>query len=403
MSERAARTETARAESAPPEAARPEAARPSAPEAPAPAPTPAPAPAPTAPTASSSGDGNGNGNGDGNGNGNGNGSAQAARTAVPETANPPAPTDPSATTVPSATTAAAADPPSLPQAAAPVADPGQGVLGGRLSSGVLAGAALAGLLLIAAPFGIASLDKGTRSAESGPSSRDDLAGSLPQDDEQPGFVPVPAESSSSPTARPQASATPGRGSRAGAAVPYAGSAPARSTATPRTGGTATAKGGTKSGTKSGTNTQRSGDSGGNSAAAAPQSAPQQPAAHQIVSKLNGRCIDIDNWQAVPGARLQMWDCVPQENQRWRFYPDGTLRGMGMCLTSAWASGNDGSPLQLAACNGSAQQKWVLNSHEDLVNPAADKCADVVDAGAQNGALLQLWSCNGRAHQKWVSR
>ncbi|MEU3608556.1 ricin-type beta-trefoil lectin domain protein [Streptomyces sp. NPDC035033] len=137
------------------------------------------------------------------------------------------------------------------------------------------------------------------------------------------------------------------------------------------------------------------------APAAPAAA--SPVVHHIVSKLNGRCVDVTDYRAAAGTRLQMWDCAPHSNQRWEFRSDGTLRAMGFCLTSAWQSGADGSPIQLAACTGGARQKWVLNSREDLVNPAADKCLDIIDANAGNGARLQLWSCNGRAHQKWVRR
>lgn len=325
----------------------------------------------------------------------------AGRAAVPTTPSPSSP--PSPAPAPAATSADV--PPAPPEAAAPTPDAGQGVLSGRLSPGVLAGAALVGLLLIAAPFGVATLGEDRPSSRSPEQGREDLAADLPQDDEKPGFVPVPAESSASPTARTRTSATPGSGSKPLAAA-HDPATPGPTGSRPRTsepdGGKAGAKSSTRKNTKRSTrkDTQRGSGSG---SGANPQSAPQSPAPRYIVSKLNGRCVDIRDWQAVPGAQLQMWDCVPQDNQRWTFPSDGTVRALGMCLTTAWQSGDDGSPVQLAQCSGSPQQKWVLNSHEDLVNPAADKCADIIDANPQNGAHLQLWSCNGKAHQKWVSR
>lgn len=301
-----------------------------------------------------------------------------------------------------AATPGAAAATTLPQAAAPEPEAAQGLLAGRLSSGVLAGAALAGLLLIAAPFGIAQLSDDSPSSDPGSSREDDLAAALPPDDEQPGFVPVPAESSASPTTRPPASGTP-RSAGNPVAVPYYPATPAPSATKPRTtepdGGSSGTKSGTKGGTKNGTKNGTGSAAGG----AGPQVAAQPAGTRHLVGQQGGRCVDIPNFQARVGADLQMWDCVQQKNQYWTFRADGTVRAMGLCLTSVWHAGENGSPIQLDTCAGRPQQKWALNSDAALINPATGKCLDVVDFNTQNGARLQLWSCGGGANQKWAIR
>ncbi|MGW3652429.1 ricin-type beta-trefoil lectin domain protein [Streptomyces sp. NPDC000878] len=306
--------------------------------------------------------------------------------------------------------AAAAPLPALPQAAAPEPEAAQGLLAGRLSSGVLAGAALAGLLLIAAPFGFAQLGDDSPSADSASSREDDLAAGLPPDDEQPGFVPVPAESSASPTVRPPASGTP-RSAGNPVSVPYGPATPAPSATNPRTtkpdggksGTSSGTKSGTSSGTKSGTKSGTGTVAGSTSPQVATQSAVQPAGTRHLVGQQSGRCVDIPNFQATVGADLQMWDCVQQKNQYWTFRADGTVRAMGLCLTSVWHAGENGSPIQLDTCAGRPQQKWALNSDAALVNPATAKCLDVVDFNTGNGARLQLWSCGGGANQKWTIR
>jgi hypothetical protein len=61
---------------------------------------------------------------------------------------------------------------------------------------------------------------------------------------------------------------------------------------------------------------------------------------------------------------------------------------------------DGTPIQLARCNGGPAQRFTLNGASDLVNQAADKCVDVKDKGTTNGVRLQLWQCAGTSNQKW---
>lgn len=119
----------------------------------------------------------------------------------------------------------------------------------------------------------------------------------------------------------------------------------------------------------------------------------------IVNYASDRCIDVTN-EGQTGIPIQIWDCNPVVDwKRWAFYPDHTIRSMQKCMTAAGGSAN-GTPIELAPCNGGASQRFVLNNSLDLVNTAADKCVDVKDKKTANGTPLQLWQCNGTSNQKW---
>lgn len=189
-----------------------------------------------------------------------------------------------------------------------------------------------------------------------------------------GFGDVPAPSV-------KASATgPGKkaeGSRKPASASPSSSASSEESASPVQRSTATAK------TTTGTGTN------------APAAAPGV----NVFSHASQRCIAVVGGKAVPGAGLMIWDCSEAAAQHWTF-TGGTMRALGMCVQLADGSTADGTDLELAACDGSPAQRFVLNVRHDLVSTLADKCTDVRDNGTENGTRLQLWSCSGSPNQKW---
>ncbi|WP_338704223.1 ricin-type beta-trefoil lectin domain protein (plasmid) [Streptomyces sp. Q6] len=121
----------------------------------------------------------------------------------------------------------------------------------------------------------------------------------------------------------------------------------------------------------------------------------------VFSHASKRCIDVVGGKAVQGAGLMIWDCNKSASQHWTF-TGGTMQTLGMCVQLAGGSAEDGTDLQLASCDGSTVQQFNLNVRSDLVNPLADKCADVRENQTANGTRLQLWSCSGGENQKWSS-
>jgi hypothetical protein len=163
-------------------------------------------------------------------------------------------------------------------------------------------------------------------------------------------------------------------------------------------------------------------SGGGSGGAPAQPAPAQPPPPppppavngvEIVGHGSGRCIDVTDGPkpgGKDGKRLELWGCTGGAWQRWIIDGDGkpdgrgTIRSLGLCMDVAGASTADGTPIQLANCNGSLAQVWTLDPENNLVSIlAGNKCVDATNSGTANGTQLQLWPCNGADAQKWSRR
>ncbi|WP_432157341.1 RICIN domain-containing protein [Streptomyces sp. bgisy153] len=77
---------------------------------------------------------------------------------------------------------------------------------------------------------------------------------------------------------------------------------------------------------------------------------------------------------------------------------------GQCLDVQGGRRNNGTPVQLHACNGSAAQKWRLYHHGGgfaLSNVNSQKCLDVGDGGSANGNKVQIWSCDSAKAPQWA--
>ncbi|MFW6641025.1 ricin-type beta-trefoil lectin domain protein [Nocardiopsis algeriensis] len=112
-----------------------------------------------------------------------------------------------------------------------------------------------------------------------------------------------------------------------------------------------------------------------------------------------------NWPGYPDGTTQF----PQQMlvDYVRVYSDGSGGGgtgtvtasNGICLDVAGAQTADGTPVQLAHCNGSQAQEWTVAGDGTL--RAFDKCLDVAAGGTTAGTSVQLWQCNGTGAQHWV--
>ncbi|MGW2825072.1 ricin-type beta-trefoil lectin domain protein [Streptomyces sp. NPDC001443] len=71
-----------------------------------------------------------------------------------------------------------------------------------------------------------------------------------------------------------------------------------------------------------------------------------------------------------------------------------------CLEVGGGKKDNGTPVQIYTCNGSAGQKWQI-SGDALVNVNSGKCLDVKGSGTANGTVLQIYTCNSSASQKWA--
>ncbi|WP_434096667.1 RICIN domain-containing protein [Streptomyces mirabilis] len=76
-----------------------------------------------------------------------------------------------------------------------------------------------------------------------------------------------------------------------------------------------------------------------------------------------------------------------------------------CLDVQGGKKDNGTPVQVYTCNGSAAQKWVLLGSEDklhLQNVNSLKCLDVAGNNTANGTNIQISSCKDSTSQTWAS-
>ncbi|MET8998449.1 ricin-type beta-trefoil lectin domain protein [Amycolatopsis sp. NPDC004169] len=119
------------------------------------------------------------------------------------------------------------------------------------------------------------------------------------------------------------------------------------------------------------------------------------------SRLRGtgsnRCLDVDNASTVSGAGTLLWDCQTAANQLWTTWDNGEVRVYGdKCLEG----GSSGAQVLSRSCTGQNNQKWTFGADDTVRNVQSGLCLDAEGAATANGTRTILWSCNGQANQKW---
>jgi len=118
----------------------------------------------------------------------------------------------------------------------------------------------------------------------------------------------------------------------------------------------------------------------------------------IVSGVSsGLCIDDANASADNGNPIQIYECNGTAAQQWAVGPD--LRVLGKCMDAKDGATTNGTLIQLYDCNGSGAQQW-QQANGTLQNPASGRCLDDPGFSTANGTQLVLWDCNGGTNQKW---
>jgi alpha-galactosidase len=71
------------------------------------------------------------------------------------------------------------------------------------------------------------------------------------------------------------------------------------------------------------------------------------------------CLDADHAGTTNGTRVLSWPCGGQDNQKWTFGQDGSIRNVhsGLCLDVEGAATANGTHAILWTCNGQANQNW----------------------------------------------
>ncbi|WP_317617807.1 RICIN domain-containing protein [Streptomyces sp. SDr-06] len=124
-----------------------------------------------------------------------------------------------------------------------------------------------------------------------------------------------------------------------------------------------------------------------------------------VHDAQGKCLDVEGGRKDNGTPVQLYTCNGTAAQQWRIY--GDARGAHLqsadslkCLDAAGGKTDDGTKIQIYQCNGTAAQGWEFNlrATTPLKNVGAGKCLDLHTFN--NGNDAWLWPCNGTGAQKF---
>ena len=122
---------------------------------------------------------------------------------------------------------------------------------------------------------------------------------------------------------------------------------------------------------------------------------------QIRSRANvNYCFDLPNGRAVDGAAAQIFTCNDTHAQHWDFYPDGSVRVDGLCLDDPDNARRAGDQLQLWHCLPQENQQWVRVA-DAIQLKGTNLCVDIPNGNTTNGVRLQLSECTQNANQTWT--
>lgn len=120
----------------------------------------------------------------------------------------------------------------------------------------------------------------------------------------------------------------------------------------------------------------------------------------VINAASDRCLDARGTGTRPGTVVHLYDCDGSAGQAWTATTAGELRVFDgdRCLTAgSGSSGSSGSAARIAACTGSAAQRFRVAT-DGRVTAASGLCLD--GGTGANGATVALRSCTGRAAQRW---
>ncbi|GAB4085253.1 glycoside hydrolase family 16 protein [Myceligenerans cantabricum] len=118
-----------------------------------------------------------------------------------------------------------------------------------------------------------------------------------------------------------------------------------------------------------------------------------------VTTSNGMCLDVAGAGTADGTPVQLAWCNGNAAQSWTFAADGSVRALGKCLDVAGGATAPGTRVQLWTCNGTGAQQWT-GSGGALRNPQSDLCLQPVGRAQNDGVRTEIAGCDGSNVQTW---
>jgi Ricin-type beta-trefoil lectin domain-like len=127
---------------------------------------------------------------------------------------------------------------------------------------------------------------------------------------------------------------------------------------------------------------------------------------------NGNCLQTTGGPADIGTPVVQEPCDGSAAQNWTLVPlsDGSEQfanqATGDCLDARGGAAN-GTPVQQWTCNTISNEKWaaavpfpVVTQVVSRVSGATSHCLDDPGQSAQDGTAMQIFACNGTPAQVW---
>ena len=134
---------------------------------------------------------------------------------------------------------------------------------------------------------------------------------------------------------------------------------------------------------------------------------------EIVSRNNGKCLDVFGASTDAGASVIQWVCHGGPNQQWRLEPIGggavriIARHSGLALDVFGASLDDVAPIIQWPTHGGDNQSWTLapagDGYVTFIARHSGKAMDVEFASPDDGARVIQYTPHGGANQQWRLR
>lgn len=130
--------------------------------------------------------------------------------------------------------------------------------------------------------------------------------------------------------------------------------------------------------------------------------------YQILSRMNGLCLDAEDGGLRAGASMVLVNCDGAASQRFRVRTGASNGGVwliadggrSLCLEAGNAQGQ---PLRLAQCrDGADGQSWRFEARDARpLRSRTGYCANVEGERQSEGARAITWPCVGAINEGWI--
>ncbi|MEU6854386.1 RICIN domain-containing protein [Actinacidiphila alni] len=111
---------------------------------------------------------------------------------------------------------------------------------------------------------------------------------------------------------------------------------------------------------------------------------------------SGKCLSAT--AGTDGTPLVLAACDGSDVQRWHIAPDGTIQVKGLCMDAAWGATTPGTVVQVANCSGNVAQKFAMRG-DTVYSKNASLCVSVLGGGTG----IRLEPCGSGGPQTFKRR